>query len=96
MVDDEGDVVFGSQDAIVELVMNTLCEDKPYALHGHSGTGLGLKEEPLRKIMSENFLGRNGDPKPLNMAGVCAYAEWLMARLDGEDRARCEALMKQL
>ena len=95
MVDDEGDVVFGSQAAIVDLVMNTLCESKPYALHGHSGTGLGLPESQLRKIMRENFLGRNGDPRPLDEAGVCAYAAWLMDRLPAEDRVRAEALLKR-
>ena len=95
MVDDEGDVVFGSQDAIVELVMNTLCESKPYSLHGHSGTGLGLSDSVLQKIMRNNFEKRNGQPRPLDAEGVSAYADWLLERLSGEERVSCEALLKR-
>ncbi len=95
MVDDEGDIVFGSQDVIVGMVMKTLCEAAPFSLQGHSGTGLGLAESILKKIMYANFEDRNGLPRPLNPEGLSAYASWLGNRLPTEDRARFDTLMKQ-
>lgn len=95
MVDDEGDVVFGSQNSITEFVMKTLASKEPFAVRDIAGTGLGLEEEVLRKIFAENFERRNGvKPKPISRKGVEAYAEWLMPKLNADMRKKCEELMK--
>lgn len=95
MEDYEGDVVFGSQSDITEFVIQTLASKEPFAVHEIAGTGLGLEEEVLQKIFAGNFERRNGaKPKPIRRAAVEAYAEWLMPRLDAENRRKCEELMK--
>ena len=95
MVDDEGDVVFGSQDEIVRLVMNVLKGNKPFIVRDHEGTGLGLPDHILEMIMHENFEKRNGLPRPLNASGLNAYAAWLLDRLPKLERVRCENLLSQ-
>lgn len=94
MEDDMEDIVFGSQEVINGLVTSTLIGNTYFESAGAKGTGLGLKEEVLRKIFAENFEKRAGKtPKPLNEAGLNAYAEWLMPRLSPEDRVKAEALL---
>ncbi len=93
MVDAEDDVVFGSQDTIVEFVLRTLREETPFCVGGISGTGLGLSETVQKKIFAENFERRVGQPKPISASGLNAYVEYLMPRLTKEDRKRAEALL---
>ena len=93
MVDEEGDVVFGSQDAIVEFVMKTLTDDKPFDVRGIRGTGLGLNETVLEKIFAKNFERRAGAPRPISASGLNAYVEYLMPRLSKEEQKRAEALL---
>ena len=93
MVDAQDDVVFGSQDAIVEFVMKTLTEKTPFDVRGICGTGLGLSEQVLSKIFAENFERRAGSPKPISPSGLNAYLEYLMPRLSKEDQKRAEALL---
>ena len=93
MVDEQDDVVFGSQDAIVEFVMKTLVEQTPFDVRGIRGTGLGLKESILEKLFAANFERRVGSPKPISESGLSAYIEYLMPRLSKEDQKRAEALL---
>lgn len=93
MVDDQDDVVFGSQDAIVELVFKTLTEETPFSVRGISGTGLGLPEPVLKKVFAENFERRVGAPKPISASGLNAYVEYLMPRLSKAEQRRAEALL---
>ncbi|MBR5289156.1 MAG: amidohydrolase family protein [Clostridia bacterium] len=93
MVDAEGDVVFGSQQTIVDFVLNTLCDDKPFSIGGVSGTGLGLAPAVQQKILAGNFERRAGTPNPISASGLNAYAEYLMPRLTKEDQRRAEALL---
>ena len=95
MVDDEGDVVFGSQDEIVRLVMSTLKDAKPFTVRGQGGTGLGLPDGILNRIMHNNFEKRNGLPHALNTSGLNAYGNWLLNRLPKQERARCEELLSR-
>ena len=94
MTDDEGDVVFGSQDEIVRLVMSTLKDAKPFTVRNHEGTGLGLPESVLNPILYDNFGKRNGLPRPLSVSGLNAYAAWLLDRLPESERSRCEDLLR--
>jgi len=93
MVDAEDDVVFGSQDAIVEFVLRTLTDDKPFTVREISGTGLGLCEPVLEKILAKNFERRAGTPKEISPSGLNAYVEYLMPRLTKEEQKRAEALL---
>ena len=93
MVDEDGDVVFGSQDVIVSFVLKTLMEDKPFSICGIEGTGLGLAQGIQEKIFARNFERRVGAPKPLSASGLNAYAEYLMPRLTPEDRKLAEAML---
>ena len=93
MVDGEGDVVFGSQDTIVEFVMRTLREETPFSVAGIGGTGLGLPQGVQEKIFAKNFERRAGLPKAISESGLNAYVEYLMPRLTKEDRKRAEALL---
>ncbi len=93
MVDAEDDVVFGSQDAIVEFVMRTLTDDKPFSVRDISGTGIGLSAQVQEKIFAANFERRVGSPKPISISGLNAYCEYLMPRLTKEDQRRAEALL---
>ena len=93
MVDAEDDVVFGSQDAIVEFVMRTLTDDKPFSVRDISGTGIGLSAQVQEKIFAANFERRVGSPKPISTSGLNAYCEYLMPRLTKEDQRRAEALL---
>jgi len=93
MVDAEDDVVFGSQQTIVDFVMNTLRDDKPFSVGGISGTGLGLAPAVQEKIFCTNFESRVGSPRPISQSGLHAYAEYLMPRLTKEDQRRAEALL---
>ncbi len=81
MVDGDGDVVFGSQNAIVDLVLNTFRDD------------LKLSEAALGKILAQNFEGRVGQPKPINPAGLNAYVEYLMPRLTKDQQKRAEKML---
>ncbi|MBQ4266461.1 MAG: amidohydrolase family protein [Clostridia bacterium] len=94
MVDAEDDVVFGSQDTIVEFVLKTLMEDTPFSVGGISGTGLGLAQGVLEKIFAQNFERRVGAPKLISASGLNAYVEYLMPRLTQEERRRAEALLR--
>jgi len=93
MVDAEDDVVFGSQDTIVEFVLKTLVEDTPFSVGGISGTGLGLPEGVKKKIFAENFERRVGKPKPISETGLHAYVEYLMPRLTREQQKHAEMLL---
>ena len=93
MLDSEEDIVFGSQDHIVELVFKTLMQDKPFSSCGHEGVGLGLKQEILDKIFAGNFERRAGTPKPISPSGLNAYVEYSMPRLTQADRKRAEAML---
>lgn len=93
MVDDEGDVVFGSQETIVRFVLKTLMEETPFSVAGIEGTGLGLPHGVQEKIFASNFERRVGQPKPISMSGLHAYAEYIMPRLSQEDRRRAEAML---
>ena len=93
MVDAEDDVVFGSQDTIVEFVLKTLRENTPFSVGGIEGVGLGLPQHVQEKIFALNFERRVGAPKPISASGLNAYAEYLMPRLSREDQKRAEALL---
>jgi len=93
MMDEEGDVVFGSQKVIVDLVLQTLMEARPFECCGASGTGLGLSQTALEKILAGNFEKRAGQPKPVNSAGLNAYVEYLMPKLSKEERKQAEAML---
>lgn len=93
MVDAQDDVVFGSQDAIVEFVLKTLTDDKPFSVRDVSGTGLGLPQDVLEKIFAGNFERRVGTPKPISASGLNAYVEYLMPRLTKEEQKRAEAML---
>lgn len=93
MVDSEGDFVFGSQDTIVDLVMKTFMDDKPFEILGQKCMGMNLPQTVLDKILCTNFESRAGQPKPLNEKGLNAYVEYLMPRLTPEQRERVEKLM---
>lgn len=93
MVDAEDDVVFGSQDAIVEFVLKTLTQDAPFDVRGICGKGIALPEAVQKKIFAENFERRVGKPKAISPSGLNAYVEYLMPRLTKEERRRAEALL---
>jgi len=93
MVDGGDDVVFGSQDTIVEFVLKTLREETPFSVGGISGTGLGLSQAVQEKIFARNFERRAGSPKPISASGLNAYVEYLMPRLTKEEQKRAEALL---
>ena len=94
MEDDMQDIVFGSQEAIYGLVVNTLIGNAYFEGAGAKGTGLGLNKDVLQKIFAENFEKRAGkQPKPLNEKGLNAYCEWLFERLNKEDRRKAEKLI---
>ena len=95
MEDNEGDVVFGSQDEIVRLVMSTLKDTKPFTVLDQGGTGLGLPDQILNLVMHDNFEKRNGLPRQLSVSGLNAYAGWLLDRLPKSERTRCENLLCQ-
>lgn len=95
MADEEGDVVFGSQDGIVRLVMSTLKDAEPFSVRGQGGTGLGLPDDILNLVMHDNFEKRNGLPHPLSASGLNAYAAWLLDRLPKTERSRCEELLSR-
>lgn len=93
MMDDEGDVVFSSQDSIVEFVLKTLGEAKPFQCQGISGVGLGLSQTALEKILAKNFEGRNGAPNSISESGLNAYIEYLMPKLTKEQQKRVEEMV---
>lgn len=93
MVDAEGDVVFGSQDTIVEFVLRTLREETPFSVGGISGTGLGLPLGVQEKIFAKNFERRVGLPRAISASGLNDYVEYLMPRLSREDQKRAEAML---
>lgn len=93
MVDSEGDVVFDSQDSIVDFVLRTLVGAEPFSVKDVSGTGLGLAQPVLDKILARNFESRVGAPRAISDSGLAAYADYLMPRLTPEERMRAEALM---
>lgn len=93
MVDGEDDVVFGSQDTIVDFVLRTLRQDTPFSVGGIEGTGLGLSQAVQEKIFARNFERRVGAPKPISASGLNAYVEYLMPRLTPQDRRRVEAML---
>lgn len=95
MCESDGDVVFGSQDEIVKMVMKTLTEDGDYSVLGVSGRGLGLDEGILKSIMRDNFLRRNGEPRPIDFRALERYAAWLSDRLPGEEKKRLRELLKK-
>ena len=84
MEDTDGDVVFSSQDAMVELVIGTLKD------------GLKLPEKVLEKILAANFERRVGAPRALNAAGLNAYVEYLLPRLSRQDQQRAQELLSSL
>ncbi|MBQ3231992.1 MAG: hypothetical protein IJA93_03395, partial [Clostridia bacterium] len=94
MVDSEGDVVFDSQDTIVDLVLKTFMEDKPFEIMGQKCMGMNLPQTVTEKILARNFEGRVGQPKPINEKGLNAYVEYLMPRLTKEEQKKAEELLK--
>jgi predicted TIM-barrel fold metal-dependent hydrolase len=93
MTDIEGDVVFGSQDAITELVLKTFMDDKPFEILDRKCIGMNLPQSVLDKILCTNFEKRVGAPKPINPAGLNAYVEYLMPKLTKEQQKRVEGLL---
>ncbi len=93
MVDAEDDVVFGSQDTIVEFVLKTLMQETSFSIADISGVGLGLPQGVQEKIFAKNFEGRVGLPKPISASGLNAYVEYLMPRLSAQDCRRAEAMI---
>ena len=94
MEDDLGDVVFGSQDVIYGLVEKTLIGNEYFEGAGAKGTGLGLAPAVLQKIFAENFERRAGKtPRPLSESGLNDYVNWLLPKLDKENRKQAEELL---
>jgi len=93
MVDSEGDVVFGSQGTIVDLVLKTFTEDKPFEVLGQKCMGMNLPQPVLDKILAQNFESRVGAPKPINEKALAAYVDYLMPMLTAEQRERAEKMM---
>ncbi len=95
MEDDMHDIVFGSQEAIYGLVVNTLIGNEYFEGGGAKGTGLGLKKEVLQKVFAENFEKRAGKtPRALSESGLNEYVNWLMPKLTKEDREKAEKLLE--
>lgn len=94
MVDSTGDVVFGSQDTIVDLVLKTLSEPGDFEVLGRSCKGLNLPRPVLDKIAAQNFERRVGQPKPLSESGLAAYVDYLMPRLTRDQQKQVEKLMR--
>ena len=93
MVDSEGDVVFDSQDTIVDFCLKTLAGSEPFAVKDISGVGMGLSQPVLDKILASNFEGRVGAPKPISESGLAAYVDYLMPRLTAEQRKKAEEIL---
>lgn len=93
MVDSTGDVVFGSQDTIVDLVLKTLSEPGTFEVLGRQCMGMGLHQPVLDKIAALNFERRVGQPKPLNESGLAAYVDYLMPRLTRDQQKQAEKMM---
>lgn len=93
MVDSTGDVVFGSQDTIVDLVLKTLSEPGTFEVLGRRCMGMGLPQPVLDKIAALNFERRVGQPKPLNESGLAAYVDYLMPRLTRDQQKQAEKMM---
>ena len=94
MVDSEGDVVFCSQNTIVDLVMKTFMDDKPFEILGRKCMGMNLPQPVLDKILCTNFETRAGQPKPISEKGLEAYVDYLMPRLTKEQQKAAEELLK--
>ena len=93
MVDSEGDVVFDSQDTIVDFCLKTLAGSEPFSVKDISGVGMGLSQPALDKILASNFEGRVGAPKPISESGLAAYVDYLMPRLTADQRRKAEELL---
>lgn len=93
MEDDEGDVVFGSQQAIVDMMMSTLVEGECCSLLGTNGKGLALPNDVKEKLFAKNFLKRNPVPAKINLQALNEYGEWLLQRLPDEYREPCNRLL---
>lgn len=98
MVDNRVDSVFGSQKAIVELTIKTLFEKTPFTVWEITGTGLGLPETVLQKLMAENFEKyiQPNAPKAISKSGVNAYAEFLAPILNKDETRQMEDLLNEL
>ncbi len=81
-------------DDTCELIYKTLAGTEYFEEHGCAGVGLGLEKSILDKIFVGNFERVNGKiPKPINISGLNAYAEWLMPKLSEDERRTAERLL---
>jgi len=97
MVDDPQDIVFGSQKAIVDLVMKTLTEDEPFQITDIAGRGLKLPEEILQKLFHDNFAALVPEkPKAICPEGLMKYTDWLKPRLSEDEKTACDRLIKKI
>ena len=97
MVDNIYDQVFGSQKAIVDLVMKTLCEDKEFTVWQITGKGLGLPEDVLENLFHKNYEKLiAGAPKPINKKALETYADFLLPRMLPEEQKQTEKVMQMI
>jgi len=83
------------RDDTCDLITKTLAGTEYFEVLGCAGKGLGLEKSVLDKIFVGNFERINGkNPKPLNENGLAAYADWLLPRLNREQRQRAERLLE--
>lgn len=82
------------RDDTCDLIYNTLAGTEYFEEHGCSGHGLGLEKEICDKIFTGNFERKNGTtPRPLSTHGLNTYIEWLMPRLNSDERKKAERLI---
>lgn len=82
------------RDDTLDLVYNALAGTEYFEEHGIAGVGLGLDKKIIDKIFYGNWVRRNGAaPRALNMSGFEAYTEWLLPKLNAEERKQAEALI---
>ncbi|GEM_PF-1431477 len=97
MVDSVSDPVFGSQSAIVDLVMKTLCEDKTFTVWQITGQGLGLPNDVQENLFHKNYeklIAQN--PKPINKCGLETYVEYVLPKMNQEEQRKTEALLLEI
>lgn len=75
MTGDPDDIVFGSQRAIVELVLKTLTTDEEFEVKWIKGRGIKLPDDILDKVFYSNFIRIAGEsPKQINEDALKEYS----------------------